>query len=132
MSAGSGRVRVLVVEDAPLNLELVVDLLEAAGFSVSTAGTAELGLEQARANDSSRGVSRMRRASASAVESPPGRSTWVSSGCAPWSSPALAASARLSRVPSSPLVPSRSAPAPPPCPRPGAQRCPDRGDNESV
>ena len=46
MSAGSGRVRVLVVEDAPLNLELVVDLLEAAGFSVSTAGTAELGLEQ--------------------------------------------------------------------------------------
>jgi CheY-like chemotaxis protein len=40
--------RILVVEDNLLNLELVVDLLEAAGFIVCRAHTAEDGLRAAR------------------------------------------------------------------------------------
>jgi putative two-component system response regulator len=38
------RPRVLVVEDNPVNMELAADLLEAAGYDVSSAGTAEEGL----------------------------------------------------------------------------------------
>jgi two-component system, cell cycle response regulator DivK len=40
--------RVLVIEDNPLNLELIVDLLEARDFSVLQARTAEEGLRLAR------------------------------------------------------------------------------------
>ena len=40
--------RILVVEDNPLNLELVTDLLEAAGFIVCDARTAEEGCHAAR------------------------------------------------------------------------------------
>jgi CheY-like chemotaxis protein len=40
--------RVLVVEDNPLNLELVTDLLQAAGFIVCPANTAEEALRSAR------------------------------------------------------------------------------------
>jgi two-component system, cell cycle response regulator DivK len=40
--------KVLVVEDNALNLELVVDLLEAGGFAVCHAATAEEGLHVAR------------------------------------------------------------------------------------
>jgi CheY-like chemotaxis protein len=40
--------RILVVEDNPLNLELVTDLLEAAGFVVCPARTAEEGFHAAR------------------------------------------------------------------------------------
>ena len=40
--------RILVVEDNPLNLELVTDLLEADGFLVSHARTAEEGFRAAR------------------------------------------------------------------------------------
>ena len=40
--------RILVIEDNPLNLELVTDLLEAAGFVVCHASTAEEGLRLAR------------------------------------------------------------------------------------
>lgn len=40
--------RVLVVEDDLLNLELVTDLLEASGFAVCRARTAEEGLQLAR------------------------------------------------------------------------------------
>jgi len=40
--------RILVVEDSPLNLELVTDLLEVAGFIVCPARTAEEGLRAAR------------------------------------------------------------------------------------
>ena len=40
--------RILVVEDNPLNLELVTDLLEAAGFIVCPANTAEEALHAAR------------------------------------------------------------------------------------
>jgi len=36
--------RILVIEDNPLNLELVTDLLEAVGFTVCPAGTAEEGI----------------------------------------------------------------------------------------
>lgn len=39
---------ILVIEDNPLNLELVTDLLEAGGFVVSPARTAEEGLRLAR------------------------------------------------------------------------------------
>lgn len=42
------KVRILVVEDNSLNLELVTDLLEATGFSVTCARTAEEGLRLAR------------------------------------------------------------------------------------
>jgi CheY-like chemotaxis protein len=41
--------RILVVEDNPLNLELVTDLLEASGFTVYHARTGEEGLRAARA-----------------------------------------------------------------------------------
>jgi CheY-like chemotaxis protein len=40
--------RILIIEDNPLNLELVTDLLEASGFVVQTAQTAEEGLRLAR------------------------------------------------------------------------------------
>jgi CheY-like chemotaxis protein len=40
--------RILVIEDNPLNLELVTDLLEAAGFIICRALTAEEGLRAAR------------------------------------------------------------------------------------
>ncbi len=40
--------QVLVVEDNPLNLELVTDLLESGGFYVVSARTAEEGLKMAR------------------------------------------------------------------------------------
>jgi CheY-like chemotaxis protein len=39
--------RILVIEDNPLNLELVTDLLEAVGFIVCPAGTAEEGIRAA-------------------------------------------------------------------------------------
>jgi len=42
------RRKVLVVEDNPTNMELVVDLLEAAGFQVLKAFTAEVGMALAR------------------------------------------------------------------------------------
>lgn len=41
--------KVLVIEDNPMNLELVVDLLEAAGYTVLQAETAEKGIELAKA-----------------------------------------------------------------------------------
>ena len=41
--------RVLVIEDVPLNLELITEVLEAAGHCVYAAGTATVGLERARA-----------------------------------------------------------------------------------
>ena len=40
--------RVLIVEDTPLNLELATDLLEGAGFTVFQAPSAEVGLALAR------------------------------------------------------------------------------------
>ena len=40
---------ILVVEDNPLNMELVSDLLDAAGYVVRQAGDAETGIEIARA-----------------------------------------------------------------------------------
>jgi CheY-like chemotaxis protein len=40
--------KILVIEDNPLNLELVTDLLEANGFSVCRAPTAEEGLRAVR------------------------------------------------------------------------------------
>ncbi|MHB1312923.1 MAG: response regulator [Gemmatimonadaceae bacterium] len=43
------KLRVLVVEDVPLNLELITAVLEAAGHTVYPADTATLGLAQARA-----------------------------------------------------------------------------------
>lgn len=42
--------RILVIEDNPLNLELVTDLLEAKGFRVLQAQTAEEGVRSAREN----------------------------------------------------------------------------------
>ncbi len=45
----SGKSKILVVEDNPLNMELAVDLLELAGYAVLQAATAEEGLELARA-----------------------------------------------------------------------------------
>jgi len=41
--------RVLVIEDNPMNMELFTDLLEAGGFTVQQARTAEDGLRQAQA-----------------------------------------------------------------------------------
>lgn len=41
------RPRILVIEDNPMNLELVLDLLEIVGSDVQTAGSAEEGLELA-------------------------------------------------------------------------------------
>jgi CheY-like chemotaxis protein len=40
--------KILIVEDKPMNLELATDLLEANGFIVSSAQTAEEGLQMAR------------------------------------------------------------------------------------
>jgi two-component system cell cycle response regulator DivK len=40
--------KILVIEDNPLNLELATDLLEANGFNVSSARSAEEGLRMAR------------------------------------------------------------------------------------
>jgi CheY-like chemotaxis protein len=40
--------KILIIEDNPLNLELVTDLLEVNGFIVHSARTAEEGLRQAR------------------------------------------------------------------------------------
>jgi two-component system cell cycle response regulator DivK len=42
-------IRILVVEDNPMNLELVTEVLEAAGYAVVPARTAEEGLRLARA-----------------------------------------------------------------------------------
>jgi CheY-like chemotaxis protein len=39
--------RILIIEDNPLNLELVTDLLQAGGFNVASAPTAEEGLRMA-------------------------------------------------------------------------------------
>jgi CheY-like chemotaxis protein len=41
--------KILIIEDNPLNLELVTDLLEVNGFLVTSASTAEEGLRLARA-----------------------------------------------------------------------------------
>ncbi len=41
---------ILVIEDNPSNLELVVTLLEVAGFEVVQAATAELGIDLAKEN----------------------------------------------------------------------------------
>ncbi len=41
--------KILIVEDNPMNLELATDLLEAAGYVVIQAGTAEEGIKLARA-----------------------------------------------------------------------------------
>ena len=43
-----GQYRILIVEDNPMNLELAVDLLEASGFAVMTAQTAEAGVRLAQ------------------------------------------------------------------------------------
>ena len=40
--------KILIVEDNPMNLELATDLLEAAGYVVTQAGTAEEGIKLAR------------------------------------------------------------------------------------
>jgi CheY-like chemotaxis protein len=39
---------ILVIEDNPVNLELVTDLLEVAGYEILQAGSAEDGIDQAR------------------------------------------------------------------------------------
>ncbi len=41
--------KILVVEDNPVNMELVTDLLEIAGYEILQASTAEEGIETARA-----------------------------------------------------------------------------------
>jgi len=41
--------KILIIEDNPMNMELATDLLEAAGYVVIQAGTAEEGIELARA-----------------------------------------------------------------------------------
>jgi len=40
--------KILVVDDIPMNIELVTDLLEVAGYEVIQAETAETGIEMAR------------------------------------------------------------------------------------
>ena len=40
--------KILVIEDLPINMELVTDLLELAGYKVFQAETAETGIEMAR------------------------------------------------------------------------------------
>ncbi len=40
--------KILIVEDNPMNLELATDLLEASGYVIIQAGTAEEGIELAR------------------------------------------------------------------------------------
>lgn len=42
------REQILVIEDTPLNMELIVDLLELAGYEVIQAETAEMGIEKAK------------------------------------------------------------------------------------
>jgi CheY-like chemotaxis protein len=44
------RARVVLIEDSPLNLELATDILEAAGFEVLQASTAEQGITLARSS----------------------------------------------------------------------------------
>ena len=44
-----GGEKILIVEDNPMNMELATDLLEASGYVVIQAGTAEEGVELARA-----------------------------------------------------------------------------------
>ncbi len=41
--------KILVIEDTPMNMELIADLLEVAGYKVIQAETAETGIERARA-----------------------------------------------------------------------------------
>ncbi len=41
--------KILVIEDTPVNMELVTDLLEVAGYQVIQAENAETGIERARA-----------------------------------------------------------------------------------
>ncbi len=41
--------KILIVEDNPMNMELATDLLETSGYVVLQAGTAEKGIELARA-----------------------------------------------------------------------------------
>ncbi len=41
--------KILVIEDTPMNMELVTDLLEVAGYKVIQAEIAETGIERARA-----------------------------------------------------------------------------------
>ncbi|MBA7623181.1 MAG: response regulator [Calditrichaeota bacterium] len=41
--------KILVIEDTPVNMELVTDLLEVAGYQVIQEETAETGIERARA-----------------------------------------------------------------------------------
>ncbi len=41
--------KILVIEDTPVNMELVTDLLEVAGYQVIQAETAETGIERAQA-----------------------------------------------------------------------------------
>ncbi len=48
MTLNSRPFRVLIVEDAPLNLELTTDLLKRAGYTVLSAITAEKGINLAR------------------------------------------------------------------------------------
>ncbi len=43
------REKILFIEDTPMNMELVTDLLEVAGYKVIQAKTAETGIERARA-----------------------------------------------------------------------------------
>ncbi len=43
------REKILFIEDTPMNMELVTDLLEVAGYKVIQAETAETGIERARA-----------------------------------------------------------------------------------
>ncbi len=41
--------KILIVEDTPVNMELVTDLLEVAGYQIIQAETAETGIERAQA-----------------------------------------------------------------------------------
>lgn len=43
--------KILVIEDNPVNLELVTDLLEVAGYEILQASSAEEGIETARADN---------------------------------------------------------------------------------
>ena len=42
--------RILIIEDNPMNLELAADLLEAVGYPVARATTAEQGIQEAQAD----------------------------------------------------------------------------------
>jgi len=50
VSAAPARPTILIIEDNPLNLELATDILEAAGYTVRQALSAEDGLRAARAD----------------------------------------------------------------------------------